>query len=60
MKECRVCGSRDIYVSKNGVAVCLKCGSKQFGVQRPDYRRIKWGKEQVCGYLKSYINLIPG
>lgn len=45
MKECKACGSKDIYVSKNGVAVCLKCGSKQFGVQRPDY-----GKNQV--YIK--------
>ncbi len=37
MRECPICGSKDIYVSKNGVAVCLKCGHKKFGVDRPNY-----------------------
>jgi len=48
MRECPMCGSRDIYVNKQGVAVCLKCGHKRFGVARPDYGRriidLKGGK----------------
>ena len=46
MKECRFCGSKDIYVNKNGVAVCLKCGNKQFGVQRPNYGKQIYIKRQ--------------
>jgi hypothetical protein len=25
------------YVNKQGVAVCLRCGAKAWGIQRPDY-----------------------
>lgn len=46
MKECKICGSKDIYTTKNGVALCLNCANKKYGVQRPDYgRRIIYVKK---------------
>ena len=37
MKECPVCGNRDIYVDQNGNAQCLRCGYTKRRVQRPEY-----------------------
>jgi len=49
MRECKNCGSRDIYVNKQGVAVCLNCGAKVWGIQRPHYGKriidMKRGKQ---------------